>query len=98
MVSTGTAGDVYPFVTIGERLRHHGHEVTIATISTFESLVAGARLEFQPVWLEDESERAFANPAFWDPVRGPQLAWHLMREPVMRRTYAVIARDLRRGP
>jgi sterol 3beta-glucosyltransferase len=39
-------GDVQPFVALGKRLKHHGHNVRIATHGTFKSFVKGAGLRF----------------------------------------------------
>src|SRR5580698_6843753 len=49
MVTTGTLGDVQPFVALGVGLRGEGYEVTVATHPDYEALITGNGLAFRRV-------------------------------------------------
>ena len=49
IVTMGSRGDLQPYVALGAGLRRPGHAVTIATHSTFASLVATHELDFRPL-------------------------------------------------
>ena len=46
MMTIGSTGDVRPYVLLGKELRQRGHEVTIATFTGFEKLIADAGLNY----------------------------------------------------
>jgi len=50
--TSGTRGDIQPFVPLGQGLRRAGHAVRLATSSNFRPLVEEAGLEFAPVELD----------------------------------------------
>src|SRR5260370_42176734 len=54
--TTGSLGDVQPYVALGSELQAHGHDVRIATHADFESLVRGQKLDFWPI---EKDSRAF---------------------------------------
>jgi UDP:flavonoid glycosyltransferase YjiC (YdhE family) len=90
LICFGTLGDVKPFIEIGKLLHRRGNRVLIATNANFETAVRAAGLNYNCIWRHGEIDKAFSHPHFWHPVIGPQLAWDLMGEPVMRRTYAFL--------
>jgi sterol 3beta-glucosyltransferase len=49
MVTTGTLGDVQPFVALGLGLKRAGYDVTLATHPDYELLVRGHGLPFRPI-------------------------------------------------
>ena len=89
-MSVGTLGDVYPFVAIGASLADRGHEVAMATSGQGEAHVRSLGLAFHCLWTQAELDQAFRHPDFYDPIKGPRLAWSEMGAPAMRRTYALI--------
>lgn len=54
--TTGSVGDVLPFVALGVELQAHGHEVRLATHADFAELVRSHRLDFFAI---EEDSRAF---------------------------------------
>jgi sterol 3beta-glucosyltransferase len=46
ILTIGTRGDIQPFVALGKGLKAAGHEVTLCTAQTFESLVAEQGLRY----------------------------------------------------
>jgi len=57
--TTGSRGDVEPYVALGAGLRARGHEVCLATHADFESFVRSHGLAFQP--LEEGGQALQAN-------------------------------------
>ena len=57
--TTGSRGDVEPYVALGVGLRARGHEVCLATHADFEGFVRGHGLDFQP--LEEDGRALQAN-------------------------------------
>lgn len=49
IVTAGSRGDVAPYTGLGARLHAAGHQVTIATQSSFARLVTGCGLDFAPL-------------------------------------------------
>lgn len=46
MLTIGSTGDVRPYVLLGKELKARGHEITIATFSGFEKMIAEAGLNY----------------------------------------------------
>src|SRR5512134_74610 len=68
----GSHGDVDPFLGLALELRSRGHDVTVATMEYFRSVVTDHGIGFHPI-------RPMANPAdaaliqrIMDPRRGPE--------------------------
>ncbi|MEW6403132.1 MAG: glycosyltransferase [Chloroflexota bacterium] len=49
ILTMGSRGDVQPFMALGAALRKAGHDVIIATHTTFEGAIRGLDLEFSPL-------------------------------------------------
>jgi UDP:flavonoid glycosyltransferase YjiC (YdhE family) len=49
MTTTGSLGDLHPFIAIGLELRSRGHEVTLATSNFYKSKVEQTGLRFAPM-------------------------------------------------
>jgi len=49
MLTIGSTGDVRPYVLLGRELKARGHEITIATFSGFEKLIADNGLNYFPL-------------------------------------------------
>ncbi|WP_312034412.1 glycosyltransferase [Actinoplanes sp. TBRC 11911] len=49
IVTSGSTGDVAPYLGIAVRLQSAGHDVTLATHAPFRSLVTGAGVPFRPI-------------------------------------------------
>ncbi|HVS37400.1 MAG TPA: nucleotide disphospho-sugar-binding domain-containing protein [Gemmataceae bacterium] len=74
LASLGTDGDVIPYVGLGARLRARGHRVTVAANENFRSLALEHGLAFHPLVTAEETRALFANPDFWDPLKGSWVA------------------------
>lgn len=49
MIALGSTGDVRPYMLLGRELRRRGHDITIASFASFQSMVEDAGLRFQPL-------------------------------------------------
>ena len=47
LLTTGTRGDVQPFIALGQRLKQNGHDVALCTNSSFSSFVERQGLEYR---------------------------------------------------
>jgi rhamnosyltransferase subunit B len=68
MTTTGSGGDVLPFVTIGRALRSRGHLVTVLTHDYFSQAVIAAGLRFAPLDTPGEWEQMIRDGS---QLRGP---------------------------
>jgi rhamnosyltransferase subunit B len=69
----GSAGDVHPFIAIGQALQSRGHEVQIIALAPFEQRIARAGLAFTPLGTFDDYQRLVQQPALWHPLGGARL-------------------------
>src|SRR4051812_16873097 len=87
----GSAGDVHPFIAIGQRLRVRGHDVTLITNGHFAGTVERAGLPFvasDPAadFLEMEND-----PNLWHPIRAFRtLFGHPRMGEAVRRHYRLV--------
>jgi rhamnosyltransferase subunit B len=70
IVAFGTAGDVNPFLALGNELRARGDEVVVFTSSQFERAVRLEGMEFESIGSREEYRANVANPNFWNPRKG----------------------------
>ncbi len=49
ILTVGSRGDVQPFIALGKALKDAGHDVLIATHSTFEKIIRELDIEFSPL-------------------------------------------------
>jgi len=90
LVSTGTDGDVWPFVALGTTLRARGHRVTLAVNEHYQPLAAGLGLDFRPLVFNHEIHGFLADPDMWHPYRSG-LAGARFGARLIPRQYALLA-------
>ena len=73
MSALGSAGDVHPFIAIGEALCARGHAVRILASPPFEQRIRDAGLAFAPLGTADDYERVLQRPELWQPRGGARL-------------------------
>lgn len=89
LLPIGSAGDVHPFVGLGQALKARGHDVTLCTNAHFGPLSSRAGLSFVELFGEEEFRAALANPDLWRPIKGFRfVAQAILR--LMRPTYELI--------
>jgi rhamnosyltransferase subunit B len=88
----GSAGDVHPFIAIGQRLRDRGHDVTLFTNGYFAQTVAKAGVRFVEADPAEDYHDIANNPDLWHPLRSLKAIFGDRRMgDVVRRHYRLIA-------
>lgn len=67
----GSAGDVYPFLWLGQELRARGHEVVLVASPVFTEAARAAGLRLTPVGTREEFRAISSDPRYWHPIIGP---------------------------
>src|SRR5262245_2622538 len=65
----GSAGDVHPFVGLGQRLRSRGHDVTLFTSGYFAALVSRAGLGFVEALAAEDHLALEQEADLWRPIK-----------------------------
>lgn len=94
----GSAGDVHPFIAIGQVLRARGHEVEIITNPVFESLVTASALGFHAVGTAAQYNDAMSSPKLWHPIDGFGVFWRRMASHALEPVYRRIENEVAKGP
>ncbi|WP_189913845.1 glycosyltransferase [Kitasatospora xanthocidica] len=80
IATAGSRGDVAPFTGLGVRLRAAGHQVAVATHTTFAESVRAAGLEFRPLPVDPRAELASAQGRrLLEAGSGPGVVLQLLR-------------------
>ena len=59
LVTSGSGGDVFPFIALGCRLKERGHKVTLLTHCCYEEKARKAGFDFVPLDSPSEYKRFF---------------------------------------
>jgi rhamnosyltransferase subunit B len=78
LLPLGSAGDVFPFIWLGRKLKARGHHVTLITAVMFEKGVRAAGLDFIGIGNAEEFEALQKDPRLWKAYRGTQLVFEHM--------------------
>jgi rhamnosyltransferase subunit B len=87
LASLGTAGDVNPFLAIGEDLQRHGHRVELLSSACFAPAAAAAGLDFCAVGAAQDFDATFNHHFVWDPVKGLGVMWRYLARPALEHSY-----------
>ncbi len=87
----GSAGDVHPFVGLGQALKARGHDVSIMVNGYFQELVDRVGLEFIPLGTADEFSSIIDDPDLWHPNRSFGCVFRHGISRAIREQYNVIA-------
>ncbi len=71
----GSAGDVFPFIWLGRRLRARGHRVILLTACLFEEAATKAGLEFVGLGAREEFESLQRDSRLWKPYQATKLVF-----------------------
>lgn len=83
LLPAGSAGDINPFISIGQELKRRGHRISLFANAIYQALVEEQGFEFVATGSQEEFEQAIADPAIWDPRRGFKIiAQRLMIRPM----------------
>ena len=89
MSCVGSAGDVHPFIAIGQALARRGHAVELLTSPHFRARIEAAGLACVPVGTEADFEQVVRHADLWNPRRGFSVLWHAL-EHRLREAHALL--------
>ena len=78
IIAIGSAGDVHPFLGLGQSFAARGHRVSFAANPVFQPLVERCGLRFLPVGTAEEYHAAMGNPALWNPRTSLPTLWQVI--------------------
>lgn len=91
LCTIGSAGDVYPFIGIGEELKKRGFRVVLITSQYFESQARSAGLEFFGLGSSEDYQSIIQDPDLWSPDKGFKVFADRVVFPIMEPAYEIIA-------
>lgn len=91
LCTIGSAGDVYPFIGLGQGLRKRGYRVTLITSQFFETQARDAGLEFFGLGNAEDYQSIIQNPDLWDPEKGFEVFAKSVVLPIIEPVYEVIS-------
>jgi UDP:flavonoid glycosyltransferase YjiC (YdhE family) len=74
LVCLGSDGDVFPYVGLGTRLRARGHQVTLTSNESYQSLAAEHGFGFRMLASTSEIDQLLGHPDIWHPLKSGWLA------------------------
>lgn len=80
IATLGSAGDIHPFLALGQGLQARGHRVTVLCPEPFGPLVAQAGLGFGAMGSSAQYEAATQEPDLWHPRKGFEVVWRHTRD------------------
>jgi rhamnosyltransferase subunit B len=96
MTTTGSLGDLHPFIAIGLELRSRGHDITLATSNFYRSKVERTGLKFAPMGPHLELEISNVMDRVMDLKKGPEYLVRQILYPSVPAAYAEVM-DAARG-
>ncbi len=94
----GSAGDVHPFLAVGQRLLERDHDVVVLTNPVFEESVRKTGLQFVPIGTRNEMRKVGTNPEIHEQMHAWKLALQWGAIGTMRETFEAIQRLSRNRP
>jgi rhamnosyltransferase subunit B len=91
LCTIGSAGDVNPFIAIGEQLRKRGFRVVLVTSQYFETQARSAGLEFFGLGTLEDYQSIIQDPDLWSPDKGFKIFADRVVFPIMEPAYEIIA-------
>jgi len=88
----GSAGDVHPFVSIGQALRRRGHSVELLASPHFKARIEDAGLSFAPFGTEADYQRIVNRADLWHRYRSFEVLWGEMQPRLVEAHDALVAR------
>ena len=88
----GSAGDVHPFIAIGQVLARRGHEVELITSPHFASRIEAAGLTCTPVGTEADFDHVVHHADLWNPRTCFPVLWQAIAQRLIEAHSLLIAR------
>ena len=91
LCTIGSAGDVYPFIGIGQELKKRGFRVVLITSQYFEAQARSAGLKFFGLGSAEDYQSIIQDPDLWSPDKGFKVFAERVVFPIMEPAYEIIA-------
>ena len=78
ILAAGSAGDVYPFIVIGQALLRRGYDVTLVASDNFRERIERAGMGFASGLSQADLDQAVNDPDLWHPHKGLFTIWKHM--------------------
>ncbi len=91
LCTIGSAGDVNPFIGIGQQLKKRGFRVVLVTSQYFESQARSVGLEFFGLGSAEDYQAIIQDPDLWSAEKGFKVFAERVVFPVMEPAYQIIA-------
>jgi rhamnosyltransferase subunit B len=91
LCTIGSAGDVNPFIGIGQQLKKRGFRVVLITSQYFESQAHSVGLEFFGLGSAEDYQAIIQDPDLWSPDKGFKVFADRVVFPIMEPAYEIIA-------
>ena len=88
----GSAGDVHPFIAIGQVLARRGHEVELITSPHFASRIEAAGLTCTPLGTEADFDHVVHHADLWNPRTCFPVLWQAIAQRLVEAHSLLIAR------
>ena len=75
VATSGSSGDLYPYLNLALGLRARGHQVRMLVPAMLQDAVRASGLECHSFGSLEEAQAVLANPAVWDDIKGMGLLW-----------------------
>jgi rhamnosyltransferase subunit B len=93
----GSAGDVHPFVGLGQALRARGHDVSMMVNGYFRDIAQRVGLEYLELGTAEEFLAVTGDPDLWRPIRSFGSVFRHGIARAMRDQYAAVAEHFADG-
>src|SRR5688572_3995327 len=91
LCTIGSAGDVNPFIGIGEELKKRGFRAVLITSQYFETQARSVGLEFFGLGSAEDYQSIIQDPDLWSPDKGFKVFAERVVFPIMEPAYEIIA-------
>jgi rhamnosyltransferase subunit B len=76
IASSGTGGDILPFITLGQGLHQRGHRILMLVPRFHEAMAQASGLPYQTFGTHEQFQASLDNPDLWDERKGWQVIWN----------------------
>jgi rhamnosyltransferase subunit B len=76
IATSGTSGDILPFITLSQGLLERGHRVLMLVPRFHEAIVQAAGVPYQTIGAHEEFQALLNDPDLWDERKGWGVIWN----------------------
>ena len=87
LVGFGSAGDIYPMLSLAQSLGRTGHRVRLLSHPHWRAVAEAAGIGFEAVGDSADLQAAISHPKFWQATQGFSVMWRYLLRPAVRPTF-----------